>query len=284
MSRIEFVREYVMAKPHGAFLRPSNIPKSRTAVLMALSRMVKENGPLVRVELNSSIKTLYYESNFWGSVQFSVEPFLFWFTRSRVSGIVANMNQSPRSKTAVISGFIALTLLLAGCATFNSTGRSGMMNSSSRYYSSQLTCSVPENLPGQIINVELGDMGMTRMMGGVAPRNSQMRLVANPTTFSAGKVTIVVSNLGWRTHELVVLPLGQGTTAGNRIPNAEGEINETGSLGEASNNCAEGSGEGIDSGGISWVTLTLAVGRYEFLCNLTNHYANGMWQEVVVTA
>lgn len=158
------------------------------------------------------------------------------------------------------------------------------MNSSSRYYASKATCSVPENLPGQIINVVLGDMGMTRMMDGVAPRNSQMQLVANPTTFSAGKVTIVVSNLGWRTHELVVLPLGQGATAGSRIPNAEGEINEAGSLGEASNNCGEGSGEGIDPGGISWITLTLKPGEYEFLCNLTNHYANGMWQEVVAIA
>lgn len=194
------------------------------------------------------------------------------------------MKWSSPSKIAVISGFIALTLLLAGCATFNSTGRSGMMNSSSRYYSSKVTCSVPKNLPGQIINVELGDMGMTRMMGGVAPRNSRMRLVADPTTFPAGEVTIVVSNLGWRKHELVVMPLGEANAAGSRVPNAEGRVNETGSLGEASNNCAEGSGEGIDPGGISWVTLTLTVGQYEFLCNLTNHYANGMWQEVVVTA
>ncbi|HUW86873.1 MAG TPA: hypothetical protein VMW30_00630 [Candidatus Paceibacterota bacterium] len=194
------------------------------------------------------------------------------------------MNRPPQSKTAVIFGFIALALLLAGCATFNSTGRPGMMNSSSRYYSSKVTCSVPENLPGQIINVELGDMGMTQMMGGVAPRNSRMRLVANPTTFPAGEVTVVVSNLGWREHELVVMPLGEGNTAGSRVPNAEGRVNETGSLGEASNNCGAGSGEGIEPGGISWATLTLSAGRYEFLCNLTNHYANGMWQEVVAIA
>lgn len=121
-----------------------------------------------------------------------------------------------------------------------------MMNSSSRYYASKLNCSVPDNLPGQIINVELGDMGMTRMMGGVASRNSRMRLVANPTTFPAGEVTVVVSNLGWRKHELVVMPLGEGNTGGSRIPNAEGKVNETGSLGEASNNCGEGSGDGIE--------------------------------------
>lgn len=49
MSTAELVREHVRAKPHGAFLRPSDISGPRTAVLMALSRMAKEDGPLVRV-------------------------------------------------------------------------------------------------------------------------------------------------------------------------------------------------------------------------------------------
>jgi uncharacterized cupredoxin-like copper-binding protein len=29
--------------------------------------------------------------------------------------------------------------------------------------------------------------------------------------------------------------------------------------------------------------VTLAPGRYELVCNLRNHYANGMHQEIVVT-
>lgn len=49
MSTVELVREHVKVKSHGAFLRPSDISGPRTAVLMALSRMVKENGPLVRI-------------------------------------------------------------------------------------------------------------------------------------------------------------------------------------------------------------------------------------------
>ncbi len=63
-----------------------------------------------------------------------------------------------------------------------------------------------------------------------------------------------------------------------------GKIDETGALGEASKNCGEGSGEGIEAGATSWVTLTLKPGRYEFICNLPNHYADGMWQEVLVTS
>lgn len=189
-----------------------------------------------------------------------------------------------KSKIGFASGFLAFAVLLAGCGTFNSNGRSGMMNSSGRYFSSTLTCKIPNSLPGQFINVALGDMGMSRMMGGLAPRNVQMRLVAIPSKVTAGEVSIAVSNLGWRKHELVVLPLANGAVAGERIPNSQGKIDETGALGEASKNCGEGTGEGIESGAVSWVTLNLKPGRYEFVCNLTNHYADGMWQEIVVTA
>lgn len=49
MSTVGLVRKHVKAKPHGTFLRPGDISGSRTAVLMALSRMAKEDGPLVRV-------------------------------------------------------------------------------------------------------------------------------------------------------------------------------------------------------------------------------------------
>jgi hypothetical protein len=32
-----------------------------------------------------------------------------------------------------------------------------------------LTCTAPPGLPGGAVNVTLGDMGMTQMMGGTAP-------------------------------------------------------------------------------------------------------------------
>jgi uncharacterized cupredoxin-like copper-binding protein len=62
-----------------------------------------------------------------------------------------------------------------------------------------------------------------------------------------------------------------------------GKVDETGSLGEASASCAAGSGEGIEAGSVGWVTLNLARGRYEVVCNLRNHYANGMHQLLVVS-
>lgn len=61
-----------------------------------------------------------------------------------------------------------------------------------------------------------------------------------------------------------------------------GEVDESATLGEASTPCGQGSGEGITSGTVSWITLTLAAGRYELICNLPNHYGNGMYQEISV--
>ena len=84
--------------------------------------------------------------------------------------------------------------------------------------------------------------------------------------------------------EVVILPLADGQSAGQRIPGSNGKVDEAGSLGEASKSCAAGAGEGVTSGSVTWVTVTLNPGRYEFVCNLKNHYANGMHQEVVVTS
>ncbi len=35
---------------------------------------------------------------------------------------------------------------------------------------------------------------------------------------------------------------------------------------------------------MSWTTLTLAPERYELICNLPNHYADGMYQELQATS
>ena len=129
----------------------------------------------------------------------------------------------------------------------------------------------------------LGDMAMTQMMGGTAPLGAQMMLTATPATVPAGQITLVAQNIGWRTHELVILPLAAGALAGQRVPAVNGKVNEIGSLGEASNSCAAGVGEGITSGAIGWTTVTLPAGHYELVCNLVNHYADGMRQELFVT-
>ena len=188
-------------------------------------------------------------------------------------------------------------LALAGCGSGSSTGSgmmggggrstastgAGMMGGGAGYRFARTTCSAPRSLPGLVVNVTLADMGMTRMMGGTAPLGAHMMLRVSPTTIPAGEISVVASNLGWRTHELVILPLAAGAGAGQRVPGSGGKVAETGSLGEASHSCGSGIGEGIASGTVSWTTVTLRPGRYELICNLPNHYADGMYQELLVT-
>ena len=182
---------------------------------------------------------------------------------------------------------LAAVALLSAC--MSSTGASGapgtgpgMMGGDTAYHYSPLTCAAPA-LPGATVAVLLGDMGMTQMMGGTAPVGAHMMLRALPAAVPAGQVSFVASNVGWRTHELVVLPLDPGAVVGQRVPSSDGKVDEAGSLGEASSSCAGGSGEGITSGTVGWVTITLTPGRYELLCNLSNHYTDGMRQELVVS-
>jgi uncharacterized cupredoxin-like copper-binding protein len=144
------------------------------------------------------------------------------------------------------------------------------------------SCAVPATLPGQPVRVVLADMGGP-MMGGPR-RGGPMRLRAAPQTVPAGTVTLIAVNHGYRTHELVVLPLAAGAQVGTRPSGADGTIAETGSLGEASRNCAAGSGDGITPGAASWVSLSLAPGRYELVCNEPGHYAAGMFIELDVVS
>jgi uncharacterized cupredoxin-like copper-binding protein len=183
----------------------------------------------------------------------------------------------------------AAALALAGCATIGQQagtgmGGQGMMRGDSTYHYSRLTCSAPSELPGTTVYVMLGDMGMTQMMGGTAPLGARMILRAVPASVSAGPVSLVATNMGWRTHELVILPLAVGASAGQRVPWSDGKVAESGSVGEASTSCEAGAGDGITAGSVGWTTVTLAPGRYELICDLPNHYADGMHQEIAVTA
>ncbi len=199
----------------------------------------------------------------------------------------------PIARRYLLGIAAAAMLTLAGCAGTPTTatqpggagmmGGGGMMGGTSDYHYSSSTCAAPGSLPGSTVTVTLADMGMTQMMGGTAPLGSQMMLRAAPATAPAGQISLVASNMGWRTHEVVILPLADGTTAGHRVPAADGKVDESGSLGEASSSCAAGAGDGITAGAFGWTTVTLAAGRYELLCNLQNHYADGMYQQLVVT-
>jgi uncharacterized cupredoxin-like copper-binding protein len=143
-------------------------------------------------------------------------------------------------------------------------------------------CTAPA-LAGRVVDVTATDMGRG-MMGGTGPYGmGMMRLSASPATVAAGTVSLRVVNAGARTHEVVVLPLPAGQAVGQRTVGSNGEVDESGAVGEASRNCGAGTGDGIASGAVGWTTLTLRAGRYELLCNLPRHYGAGMYAELDVT-
>ena len=134
----------------------------------------------------------------------------------------------------------------------------------------------PEHPSSRQVQVSLNDNG--GMMGGFA---MMVGLNTNVTSVAAGKVTFITTNYGHIVHELLILPLPIGG-AGTRPIAANGKIDESSSLGEASQSCANGVGNGISPGTRSWTTVNLARGTYELLCDVPWHYANGMFTTLTV--
>lgn len=145
-----------------------------------------------------------------------------------------------------------------------------------------LKCTAPP-LPGHVVNVTLADMGPGMMSDGPGPQGMRMRLFATPAKVPAGTVSLRVVNEGVIAHEVVVLPLASGQAPGRRDEGSDQRVDEAGSLGEASHDCAAGKGEGISPGAMGWTTLTLRPGRYELVCNFPGHYVRGMYAELDVT-
>ena len=132
-------------------------------------------------------------------------------------------------------------------------------------------------LPGAVVNVSLTNMGGSMMGGG------PMGLSADHATVPHGTVSFLVTNDGSIDHEMVVLPLAGSQSAGARTVGGKGKVDEAGSLGEASKTNGADAGEGIAPGASGWVTVTLAPGHYELVCNLANHYSAGMNTQLDVT-
>ncbi len=171
---------------------------------------------------------------------------------------------------------VVVTLLLASASTVAIAALRG----SSRF----VDCN-PKRVGGTQVQVVLNNMGGPMMGGGSMGRvrGGTMRLSADQSTVGHGSVMFVATNTGSVVHELVVLPLRHGEIVGTRPISTDGRIDEAGSIGEASNSCAAGSGDGIAPGASGWTTLHLPAGHYELVCNLPGHYAAGMDAQLTVT-
>ena len=190
-----------------------------------------------------------------------------------------------RTRSLLALGALAVLLLTAISVGAVAAVHDRTANSSIPFRDSRTTsCSVP-NLTGAVVNVSLSNSGGPMMGGpmlGGGVQGGMMRLTADPASVPHGVVSFVATNLGSVNHELVVLSLPSEQIVGTRSLHADSTIDEATSIGEASNTCGSGRGEGIAPASSSWTTLTLAPGRYELVCNLPGHYAAGMYTQLTV--
>ena len=169
---------------------------------------------------------------------------------------------------AVVALAVASIAFIALLSSSNSPSVNGAFGS--------ISCSAPQ-LPGLKVNVTLSDAGDSMMN----QEPMMATLTMDPATVHSGKVSFVVSNQGILAHQLVVLPL-PSDGPGTRRTGADGKINESQSLGEASRSCGSGAGDGIAPGSAGWTTITLKPGRYELVCDEPWHYAAGMFNVLTV--
>jgi uncharacterized cupredoxin-like copper-binding protein len=174
----------------------------------------------------------------------------------------------------------ASVVLLAAASSAGVAAASGAFRDSSAAPNGQ--CSAPA-LTGSVVDVGLMNMGDGTAASRGWMTGASLRLVTSSSRATAGTVSFRVVNTGMLVHELVVLPLSAGQTVGDRVPAGNGKVDETGSIGEASNSCASGAGTGLDPGSIGWVTLHMSPGNYELICNQPGHYAAGMYAELTIS-
>jgi uncharacterized cupredoxin-like copper-binding protein len=136
---------------------------------------------------------------------------------------------------------------------------------------------------GLVVSVSLTDSGGPMGEGTGPMHPGAMGLKADRATVPHGIVTFTVTNAGSVKHEMVILPLAASETVGARPFDGEAKIDEMGSLGEASKSGGNGSGDGIEPGASGRVTVNLAPGQYELVCNLMGHYVSGMYSRLTVT-
>ncbi len=192
------------------------------------------------------------------------------------------MNPPRRPNVRLLVAGAVVAVVLGAASTVGLAAASGALGGRA----AGTRCAVPR-LDGAVVDVTLVDMGGPMMggpmMGGGRSGVGMARVLARPGAVGAGTVSLRVVNRGALTHELVVLPLSAGQVVGTRTVGSDGQVDEAGSLGEASSTCGAGAGDGIAAGAAGWVTLTLAPGRYELVCNLPGHYVAGMYTELDVS-
>lgn len=131
------------------------------------------------------------------------------------------------------------------------------------------------------VKVELWDKGTSAKMatdlgvGGTGDMsNATMGLKLSASTIKAGKTTFNVINTSKDTiHEMVVLPYKDGEKFPYSDKDAKIDEDAAGHLGEVSE---------LEPGKSGSLRIGLKPGKYLLVCNIANHYMNGMWAIITV--
>lgn len=187
-------------------------------------------------------------------------------------------------RALLVGALVASVIALVGSAALAVGIGNGRVDPGGRGFLSRTSNVAPPSLAGTVVKVSLTDMGGSMMGQGAGMMSGgSMFLSADQTTVPRGTVSFLVTNSGAFNHEMVILPLPASQAVGTRPTGGKAKIDEAGSLGEASNSNGKGAGDGVAPGAWSWMTVDLAPGRYELVCNLPGHYAAGMYTELNVT-
>ena len=99
---------------------------------------------------------------------------------------------------------------------------------------------------------------------------SEYAMTPEPAETSAGTVTFEVKNEGTLVHEMVVIKTDKGA-ANLDMPN--GEADENGAVDEVAD---------LPVGESKTLELDLEAGKYALVCNISGHYAAGMYADFTV--
>ncbi len=111
--------------------------------------------------------------------------------------------------------------------------------------------------------------------GGVDVTLTEFAIELSTDSGSAGEMTFSISNEGEQIHELVIF---QTDLAEDALPMTGDEVDEAG---EGLTLVDEV--EDVEPGASADLTVTLDAGNYVALCNVTGHYADGMYTSFTVS-
>jgi uncharacterized cupredoxin-like copper-binding protein len=100
--------------------------------------------------------------------------------------------------------------------------------------------------------------------------DAPMTISVSPKTVAAGTIEFTVKNAGTIKHEILLV----ATNGKELIPGADGKVSDDGTFFSMLD---------IPPNGTRGVILDVPAGKYELLCNLKGHYADGQHVPFVVT-